>query len=72
MMKPRPLPSLEQLMVLFSYDPATGKFTRLTTTGSRARKGNIAGSLARRAYDEAALRLHGEYATTNTTLHKAV
>jgi hypothetical protein len=39
-----------QLLVLFSYDPDTGLFTRLVTTGSRSQAGEIAGSKDSQGY----------------------
>jgi hypothetical protein len=41
MIKPKPLPPLDELRRLFSYNPETGLLTRLVKTGGRALAGSI-------------------------------
>ena len=40
----------DRLKELFNYDSATGVFTRIKTTSSRAMKGFIAGSVSSHGY----------------------
>lgn len=42
MKHPKPLPPLDELRRLFSYNPESGSLTRLVTTGGRALVGSIA------------------------------
>ena len=50
MMKFKTLPPAELLWEMFSYNPLTGRFMRLTDEGPRARKGVLAGYINNRGY----------------------
>jgi len=50
MSKYKPLPSREELLLDFNYNPDTGLFTHARTKGRRAKEGRIAGTITRRGY----------------------
>ena len=50
MLHMKPLPPLDLLRGLFTYDPETGQLVRIKTTSSRSVRGSIAGSINRDGY----------------------